>query len=153
MSSCTRPSAVIVRRLVWPYQSPTQTEASLAPAVLAVLVAVRVVVEVVVRVVEVSDGWVRVVVDPVATGGTDVVVTSPVAELVTELVSQLATELVVDVVSAGLVVGAVVSDTTDDVADTPAAVEDPVAGTSPELQALSANAAEIATISPPRWLM
>ncbi|WP_170144010.1 hypothetical protein [Calidifontibacter indicus] len=144
---------MIVRRLVWPYQSPTQTEASLAPAVLAVLVAVRVVVEVVVRVVEVSDGWVRVVVDPVATGGTDVVVTSPVAELVTELVSQLATELVVDVVSAGLVVGAVVSDTTDDVADTPAAVEDPVAGTSPELQALSANAAEIATISPPRWLM
>ena len=33
--ACTRPSAVIVRRLVWPYQSPTQTEASLAPAVLA----------------------------------------------------------------------------------------------------------------------
>lgn len=123
-------------------------------AVVEVVVEVEVLVDVAVEVaVEVSDGRGRVVVDPVATGGTDVVVTSPVAELVTELVSQLATELVVDVVSAGLVVGAVVSDTTDDVADTPAAVEDPVAGTSPELQALSANAAEIATISPPRWLM
>ncbi|WP_431843903.1 hypothetical protein [Calidifontibacter indicus] len=138
---------MIVRRLVWPYQSPTQMEASLAPAV---LVAAEVVARVVVEVVEVSDGWVRVVVDPVATGGTDVVVASPVAELITELVSELATELVVDVVSAELVVGAVVSDTTDDVADTPAAVEDPVAGTSPELQALSANAAKITTISPPR---
>lgn len=133
-------------------------EASLALAVLVAAevvarVAVEVVARVVVEVVEGSDGWVRVVVDPVATGGTEVVFASPVAELITELVSELATELVVDVVSAELVVGAVVSDATGDVADTPAAVADPVAGTSPELQALSANAAEITTISPPRWLM
>lgn len=73
-------------------------------AVVEVVVEVEVPVDVLVEVaVEVSDGWVRVVVDPVATGGTDVVATSVVAELVAELVVEVDSELVA---------GALVSDIT-----------------------------------------
>ena len=114
-------------------------------AVVEVVVEVEVPVDVLVEVaVEVSDGWVRAVVDPVATGGTDVVATSVVAELVAELVVEVDSELVA---------GALVSDITGDVGDVPAVVADPAVGTSPELQALSTRTATIESTNPPRRLM